>query len=346
MTEMSTTPTCVFHPDRETLLSCTRCGQPVCPDCVVRAAVGMHCLDCLGEGRPVAAVPAPTPKASRLGRTLRSADRPQRAERARGRDNRSTFRPGLMFYGLLTVFLTFCVVAALTEFSGGVTGYHRFLGFSIVLTGAILSVTLHEYAHALTAYRGGDISVVDKGYLTLDPRNYAHPVLSIGFPLLALVLGGLPLPGGAVWLETERLRSRWWRTGVALAGPAANLVFGAVIAIVLATGVFDGMPVLSGSLAFLVWIEFALVILNLIPIPGLDGYHAIEPHLPYEARRVLAPLEMWGMFILLFLVFSTNALDFIWNWGLDMTTGLGVPIEDVARGQELGNPRIFADDGF
>src|SRR3990172_4827518 len=103
--------------------------------------------------------------------------------------------------------------------------------FAIVLIGWIFSLCLHEFSHALVAYLGGDTSVKDKGYLTFNPLKYTHPVYSIVLPLVFLVMGGIGLPGGAVYIETERLRSPRWRSAVSLAGPLANLV----VAIVLGT---------------------------------------------------------------------------------------------------------------
>ena len=62
-------------------------------------------------------------------------------------------------------------------------------------------VALHEFGHALVAFWGGDRSVVDKGYLTLNPLKYTHPFLSLVLPMLILVLGGIGLPGGAVYIN-------------------------------------------------------------------------------------------------------------------------------------------------
>ncbi len=70
--------------------------------------------------------------------------------------------------------------------------------FLIVLAGWIFSLSLHEFAHALVAYYGGDKTVKDKGYLTFNPLKYTHPMLSIVFPIIFLMMGGIGLPGGAV----------------------------------------------------------------------------------------------------------------------------------------------------
>src|SRR5512145_2144288 len=111
--------------------------------------------------------------------------------------------------------------------------------FTIVFFGWIFSLCLHEFSHALVAYLGGNYTVREKGYLTFNPLKYTHPLYSLVLPLLFLVMGGIGLPGGAVYIETWRLRSRAWRSIVALAGPMANLLVGIVLGIVLRFLIYD-----------------------------------------------------------------------------------------------------------
>jgi Zn-dependent protease len=123
--------------------------------------------------------------------------------------------------------------------------------FIVVLVGWILSLSLHEFSHALLAYMGGDYTVRDKGYLTFNPLKYTHPVYSLLLPLLFLVMGGIGLPGGAVYIETWRLRSKNWRTAVSLAGPLSNLLLAIVLGLVLRfspvnfSGVWPGLAFLA-----------------------------------------------------------------------------------------------------
>src|SRR5258708_7677798 len=88
----------------------------------------------------------------------------------------------------------------------------------------ILTVVLHEFAHGIVAYWGGDYTIRERGGLTLNPLQYIDPVMSIALPVLFLVMGGIPLPGGATYVRTDLLRSRLWQTLVSLAGPAMNLL--------------------------------------------------------------------------------------------------------------------------
>ncbi|ANY07576.1 site-2 protease family protein [Pseudonocardia sp. HH130630-07] len=170
--------------------------------------------------------------------------------------------------------------------------------FVIVLGGWTVSLCLHEYGHAITAYRGGDTSVALKGYLTLDIRRYTDPGLSLVLPLIILLIGGLPLPGGAVWINQWALRSRGWRSAVSLAGPAANLVVGIVLIVTVA--VFTSMPPpLAAGLSALALFQIVAVVLNLLPVPGLDGWGAIEPFLSVPAQRFGAKVRPWAPLALL-----------------------------------------------
>src|SRR4051794_37007239 len=96
--------------------------------------------------------------------------------------------------------------------------------FAFVMVGWILSVMVHEFSHAATAWLGGDRTVTEKGYLSFDPRRYGDLGVSLVIPLLALAMGGIGFPGGAVYIRNDLIRSRLWRSATALAGPAATLV--------------------------------------------------------------------------------------------------------------------------
>src|SRR5688572_11134490 len=91
--------------------------------------------------------------------------------------------------------------------------------FVFVIAGWLVSLCLHEFAHAFTAYRFGDRDVEVRGYLTLNPLKYSHPLLSLGLPVLFIAVGGIGLPGGAVYVRTSWMTPRQ-KTLVSLAGPA------------------------------------------------------------------------------------------------------------------------------
>jgi Zn-dependent protease len=207
--------------------------------------------------------------------------------------------------------------------------------FIIVMVLWIFSVCLHEFGHAWAAYRGGDYTVKDKGYLTMNPLYYTHPVLSILLPALFMMMGGIGLPGGAVYIEHHLLRSRAWDTWVSLAGIAMNLVVIFVISLAFNLGLIPSTPdhLSSISLALLLWLEISAVLLNLIPLPPLDGYQAIAPWLRPEVRNDLDNLSGYGIWIIfgLFRIIPPLSEAF-WNLVTWITIWFGVPYELVSEG--------------
>lgn len=171
----------------------------------------------------------------------------------------------------------------------------------LVLAGWAASLCLHEFGHALVAYRGGDRSVRAKGYLTLDIRRYTDPVLSLLLPLLLLAAGGIPLPGGAVFIERGALRSRGVESAMSLAGPLTNLAIGVALVAVVGSG---ALPTgLAIGLSYLALVQLLAFVLNILPIPGLDGFGALEPYLSAQPRRLaatvrpFAPLALFAIIV-------------------------------------------------
>jgi Zn-dependent protease len=174
----------------------------------------------------------------------------------------------------------------------------------LVIVGWIFSLCLHEFAHAATAFLGGDRSDSTATYLSFNPLKYLHPILSILLPVVFILLGGIGLPGGAVYLRRDLVRSRGWQSAISAAGPAMNVLTLVVIAIPFALGVLDAHPLLAEALGLLAFFQAAATVLNLLPIPGLDGYGIIEPWLPYSWRAALAPFRGYGILILFVLLWT------------------------------------------
>jgi Zn-dependent protease len=186
-----------------------------------------------------------------------------------------------------------------------VTGWATWTGFAeqpgvavfLFVTAAwIVSLCLHEYAHARTALHSGDISVGAKGYLTLNPLKYTHALLSIVLPVLFVIMGGIGLPGGAVFIERGRIRGRWRHSLISAAGPLTNVLFAAVCTAPFWLDALDGVPAdFRYALAFLALLQVTAAILNFLPVPGLDGYGVIEPWLPYGVKRQVEPFAPFGL---------------------------------------------------
>ncbi len=177
----------------------------------------------------------------------------------------------------------------------------------------ILSLIFHEFGHAIVAWRHGDLSVAPKGYLTLNPLKYAHPVTSIAIPVGILLLGGIGLPGGAVYIDKSKL-DEFDGAKVSAAGPLSNLTMAAVLLIPFTIGLVPTNPTfiettsltIAPILAFAAAIQIIAAFLNALPIPPLDGFGIIEPALPISVRIAARRFGGLGFILLFFLVFSSD----------------------------------------
>lgn len=236
-------------------------------------------------------------------------------------------RPSPVFLAIVGVAVLGGVLCSLADdnalFTMLTTGSHPILATAgvvlLVLGGWGVSLCLHEFGHAYLALRGGDYSVRGKGYLDLDPRRYTDPVLSLVLPLVFLILGGIPLPGGAVWINHHALRSKRAESLVSLAGPASNLILGLVLAAVVR--LVPMPPVLVIGLAFLALLQIVAFLINIMPVPGLDGWGVIEPYLSYQAREFGAKARPWAPLVVFLLLIGVSGLSSLLFEGANAIAG-------------------------
>ena len=146
-------------------------------------------------------------------------------------------------------------------------------------------------------------------------------------PMIFLLLGGIGLPGGAVYIETWRLRSKRWESAVSLAGPAANLVLAVVLSIVLHFAPASGGGIWPG-LAFLGLLQVMAAVLNLIPVPPFDGYRVVAPYLDRDVRARIDQASNIIMLAVFFLLWYVPAVyNFFWNLVGWITVQLQIPIQ-------------------
>jgi len=188
------------------------------------------------------------------------------------------------------------------------------ISFATSLIIILITITFHEYAHAKVADLLGDPTPRLAGRLTLNPLNHIDP---LGLLMLILVRFGWAKP---VPINPYNFRDP--KTGsiyVSLAGPLANFLIAWVVAIV-----YRNMPgagggaLLSSILTYTIWINLALGVFNLIPIPPLDGSHLLEGLLPYRYRETYYQLQQYGfIFIVMIVVFGGPLLvaiiDFLYH---------------------------------
>lgn len=214
-----------------------------------------------------------------------------------------------------------------------VTGVWVFL---FVLSGWIVTLCLHEYAHARTALHSGDLSVGAKGYLTLNPVRYTHALLSIVLPVLFLIMGGIGLPGGAVFIERHRIRGRVRHSLISAAGPLTNALLAALLTAPFWLGLMDQVPAaFRFALAFLAMLQVTAAVLNSLPVPGLDGYGVLEPWLSSRLRRQVEPFAPYGLLAVFACLWIPEVNHFFWDGVYLTLEGLGVEQRDIYYGLEF-----------
>ncbi|HXV00734.1 MAG TPA: site-2 protease family protein [Caulobacteraceae bacterium] len=207
------------------------------------------------------------------------------------------------------------------------------LTFAFVMVGWLLSVMVHEFSHAFIAWKAGDHTVKAKGYLDFDPRRYGALQTTLVVPILALALGGIGFPGGAVYLRDDLMRGRAWRAAAALAGPAATLAILVLLAGALRLWAnFGARGDLFPALGLLAFLQAMALILNLLPIPGFDGFNAIRPFLPRALAAAIRKAQALAPLVLLALVFFTPAGGRLFAAAAALTTALGVPPQALQYG--------------
>jgi Zn-dependent protease len=207
-----------------------------------------------------------------------------------------------------------------------------------VLGGWVTSLCIHEFGHAFIAYLGGDRSVASAGYLSLNPLKYLHPLLSIGLPVVFLLLGGIGIPGGAVYLNEQAIRNNRWRSFASAAGPLSNLLFAILIGwpfLVFRDSAPGGTEQFWAALAFLVFVELSAVVLNLIPIPPFDGFGIIAPWLSIEIRILANRLGMLPLLVLFFLLWQGGPVSTtFWNSVYALSGLLNIPQDLISLGHQ------------
>jgi Zn-dependent protease len=179
----------------------------------------------------------------------------------------------------------------------------------------LFSLTVHESAHAWTAWRLGDPTGRLLGRVSLNPAAHVDPVGTILFPLLAMVTR-LPLIGWAKPVPVDFANLKNQRRDfmlIAAAGPAANLVLAVVGAIGMRftasiSGEIGGAINLSAPLAllsfWLLMLNLLLAVFNMVPVPPLDGGTVLAGLLPERAAAVFDSLRPYGFVILYALIFA------------------------------------------
>lgn len=190
---------------------------------------------------------------------------------------------------------------------------------AVQLVPFIMAVVFHEFAHGFVAYYWGDRTAKDAGRLTLNPVPHLDPIGTILFPIINMLTGMNLLFGWARPVPINPTRFKNYRHGlfwVSLAGPGMNFLLANLSAVVLYAMVlwvpssFYLREPLIKMTEISIYLNYALGIFNLLPIPPLDGSKIVESFLSYNASRQYMALGQYSFYIFMGLLL-TGAFSYI-----------------------------------
>ena len=215
----------------------------------------------------------------------------------------------------------------------------------------ILAITLHEAAHGYVAMRFGDMTAYAAGRVTLNPIRHIDPVGTVAFPLALLAIAKLFGGGGMLFgwakpvpVNFENLRrpkqDMLW---VAAAGPLSNLAMALLWGAAMKVGLtipdsYFALPLaLMGAAG--VFINVIFFVLNLLPLPPLDGGRILVSLLPHRLARTVSRVEPYGFIILIVLLFTEVLGRVLWPLiaaGMSViAAAFGVSMGDLVRLAQL-----------
>lgn len=194
------------------------------------------------------------------------------------------------------------------------------------IIGFVVAITIHEAAHAFTAYKCGDTTAYDEGRVSLNPVNHIDPFGTVILPLILLISGSPFMFGWAkpVPVDLRSLRDpktdEYW---IALAGPLSNFALAAIFGVAIRLMISYGESMVAGGLlpftaavavlklcSAMIAVNLVLGIFNLIPIPPLDGFNVVKTMLPDDVYENLYIPPGIG-FLMFIILMSTGVTDVI-----------------------------------
>ncbi|WP_309089323.1 site-2 protease family protein [Domibacillus sp.] len=180
----------------------------------------------------------------------------------------------------------------------------QFLAFELeqlpfVIVSLLVAFTVHEFAHAYTAYKFGDDTAKNQGRLTLNPVHHLDPIGTI-FILIAGFGWARPVPVNRRHFKNPKLAG----VLVSLAGPLSNFLIAFI-----AMGILYGVGANANDFVFqllymMVYLNVLLFVFNLLPFPPLDGYRILEDLAPANLRVKMTQYEQYGVLLFLILVIT------------------------------------------
>ena len=179
----------------------------------------------------------------------------------------------------------------------------------------IFAITVHEAAHGYAAKHFGDLTAYNQNRISLNPLRHIDPIGTIVLPALTVLLGGVlfgwakPVPVNFMNLRHPKKDMLW----VAAAGPFSNLIMAIFWTILFGRSAYfpESMSLFIQQMGVAgISINLSLMVLNLIPLPPLDGGRIAVSLLPNHLAHKYAQIERYG-FLILIILLMTHILDLI-----------------------------------
>lgn len=189
--------------------------------------------------------------------------------------------------------------------------------FAVSALPIIFAITVHEASHGYVAKYFGDLTADKLGRITLNPIKHIDPIGTILLPAITLLLGGIlfgwakPVPVNFANLRNPKKDMLW----VAAAGPASNFLMAIFWALVLnySSSAPEGAAIFLLEMSKVgIMINLVLMVLNLLPLPPLDGGRIAVSLLPMNLAVMLSRVEQYGFIILIVLLFTGILGKIIW----------------------------------
>jgi Zn-dependent protease len=177
----------------------------------------------------------------------------------------------------------------------------------------LIAMTVHEFAHGLTAYLCGDRTAKSAGRLTLNPLAHIDPVGTLLIPVVLYISSGGRFIFGAAkpvpvnyWALHDPKKDMFW---VGLSGPLSNIIFAFLLSLPIRfLPLPEGLIIILGRL---ILINLILGFFNLVPIPPLDGSRVAASLLPQHLSRKYLLIEPYGLIIVMALVWGTDFFSYV-----------------------------------
>lgn len=174
----------------------------------------------------------------------------------------------------------------------------------ILIVCILVALVIHEFMHAYIGHVLGDTTASDQGRLSLNPLSHIDPIMTVALPIITIVLFQVPiLAAKPVPFSPDRVKfDDYGAAMIAAAGPFSNL--GLAIISALAFNLIGPVPgtLFYNFLDTFIFLNVALFVFNLLPIPPLDGSRVVYAFAPESVRRIMEQLEPVGLFLIIGLI--------------------------------------------